>query len=218
MKSVLLPTLAFLLAFPAAGQDSKDLPVDAFGRTVNVAGQFRQALEQATGSASAAAYAMDMLDETETWARFLRTAEPEVHCSKEYRKANPQRTVEDFEAFRATEVGTAESNACFRNILTHHPQGPAYVEGHLAGFELVMVVPFFQGLGSPEELDPSPEARAQLQKVLNHLAAFNKCVIADTYKRVGLEKTVESPRVYLDATDEAATGVCKPLADQLPLP
>lgn len=216
MKAVLLPTLAFLLALPAAAQDPKDLPVDAFGRTVDVAGQFHQVLAQATGSASAAAFAMGMLAETETWPRYLRTAEPEVHCSKEYRKAHPEKTVEEFEAFRATPEGTAEGNACFRNLIKNDPQGQVYLDAHLASFELAMEVPFFQGLGAPEDLNPAPGTRETLQKILNQLAAFGRCVSTETYKKVGLEKLVDDPQAFFAASDEAASGPCKPLADQLP--
>lgn len=216
MKSMILPVLALLLALPAFGQGGNDLPVDAFGRSVDVAGQFAQVLEQATGSASAAAYAMGMIGQTETWERYLRTAEPEVHCSAEYKKAHPGKTVEEYEAFRATEAGTAEGNACFRNLVKGHPQGQAYLEGHLASFELALIVPFFQGLGPPEGIDPSPETRQNLQKILNQLAAFSKCVASETYKKIGLEKLVDDPQSFYAASDEAASGACKPLADLLP--
>ncbi len=216
MKVLLLPTIAFLLAVPAAGQETKPLPVDAYGRTVDVRGQFHQILENALGSAVGADFALASLEGTEVWPRYLRTAEPEVFCSNEYRKSHPDQSVEQYEAFRATEAGTAAGNECFQKLLATGPEGPALVEAHLATFELALAVPFFQALGSPAELDPSPEMRGRIQQILTSLIAFNRCLSTESYKKVGLEKMLREPQSLYATLDVVAEGACKPLADMLP--
>jgi hypothetical protein len=197
------------LAAPAAA-DAGNLPQDAFGRSVDVRAQFLGHLIGTLGKDEWANFALGLLETTEVWPRYLRTAELEVLYSYEYRRKLPDKSVEEYEAFRATAAGAEMEQAFFVKLLTSGPQSEQNLEAHLAAFELGAIVPFFQQLGPPAKLELTAENRAAIGQVLFLTLGSGKCLLREAVKEIGIESVLRDPALVGPAWEKAAaSGVCE---------
>lgn len=79
------------------------------------------------------------MEESTTWQRAVDVIEVELRCSHDYRKAHPESTGADFDAFSDSEQGSAVVEVCARRLLADPQIGPRLYDAAVAMLVIMSV-------------------------------------------------------------------------------
>lgn len=201
-----------------AGWDTA-LPFDGYGQPIRLDSAFAGPLEERLGWWGY--FLIDLANnEGETWNRYRQIHRIDGHCSREYRRQNPDKSVDDFYALYEDPKGREWLLACALPLIESKEHGPKLVSGLLAGREMMALVSLVdgirveygkRGLGDEDEIPADLVQRATSEaggRLAVYRCAAEKALAAGLGPRVLLEDWAQIKPGGIDAAIVAQLPNC----------
>lgn len=195
------------------------LPFDGYGQPIRVVPAFAEPLAEHLGWWGY--FLVDLAEnEGQTWARYRKVHRIDGFCSREYRRQNPAKSVDDFRALYADQKGREWLLACALPLIESKEHGPELVSGLLAGREMMFLVPLVdgirmeygkRGLGDEDEIPADLVQRATSEaggRLAVYRCAAEKALIAGLGPRALLEDWAQIKSGGVDAAIVAQLPNC----------